>query len=108
MTLILAGLATNFSIAATGDRVYIFGGQNAKNSLASAELWSLTVDTQGKPESIWHNEASLPGAGRILAAGAGCTDKLYIVGGATLVWSENGVPNRHYLREAWSFPPASG
>jgi N-acetylneuraminate epimerase len=99
---------TNFSMAVAGDRVYAFGGQSTKNSLASNDLWSLTVDAHGRPASNWRKEASLPAAGRILAAAAGCTGKLYLVGGAALTASENGVPNRHYLREAWSFDPVAG
>ena len=98
----------NFSMAATGDRVYVLGGQSSKNSLASAELWSLRVDAHGTPDSRWRKEASLPRAGLILSAAAGGMDRLYIVGRATLVPSENGVPERRYLREAWSFDPATG
>lgn len=99
---------TNFSMAAAEGRIYVFGGQSATGSLASAELWSLDVDAHGKPGSVWRKEASLPGAGRILAAAAGCSDRLYIAGGATLVASKSGVPVRLYLREAWSFEPAAG
>lgn len=99
---------TNFSMAVAGDRIYVLGGQSANNSLADNDLWSLSVDAHGKPASNWQKEASLPGAGRILAATAGCAGKLYIVGGATLAASESGVPKRHYLREAWSFDPAAG
>lgn len=99
---------TNFSMAMAGNHIYAFGGQSTKNSLASNDLWSLTVDAYGRPAPSWRKEDSLPGVGRILAAAAGCVGKLYIVGGATLAASESGIPNRHYLREAWSFDPAAG
>lgn len=100
--------AANFSMAKAGNHIYIFGGQESKDSLASAHLWSLTLDANEHPVSGWRNETPLPGPGRILAAASGCGNTLYIVGGATLVESKNGTPGRHYLREAWSFIPPRG
>ncbi|HVJ07245.1 MAG TPA: hypothetical protein VM554_02590 [Acidisarcina sp.] len=98
----------NFSMAIAGDRVYVFGGQESKDSPASAHLWSLALDADEHPTSSWHEEAPLPGDGRILAAAAGCRNQLYILGGASLAPSSEGTLTRHYVRQAWSFSPTNG
>lgn len=98
---------TNFSIAFAGNKIYVFGGQKEKNSLASASLWSLTIQPNGIPAAAWQQESPLPGKGRILAAAAGCGGRLYVVGGATLEKLPDGIAARHYLREAWSYDPVN-
>lgn len=98
----------DFSMAAAGDHIYIFGGQSSSNSLASAQLWSLALDSGGNPIGHWVQEPRLPASGRILAAAAGCNDEFYIASGATLEKSADGFLVRHYLHDAWSYSPAKG
>lgn len=98
---------TNFSMASVGNKIYVFGGQTDKNSLASASLWSLTIQPSGTPAVAWQQEPPLPGNGRILAAAAGCGGRLYVVGGAALEKLPNGIEARRYLREAWSYDPVN-
>ena len=93
----------NFSMARVGRRIYVFGGQEQLDGPASAQLWSLELDAEDQPVSRWRREPSLPGAGRILAAAVGCSDRLYVIGGASLVSTDAGKRTRYYLREVWSF-----
>lgn len=98
---------TNFSMAFAGNKIYVFGGQKEKNSLASPSLWSLTIHPKGTPATAWQQESPLPGNGRILATAAGCGGRLYVVGGAALEKLTNGMTARRYLREAWSYDPVN-
>jgi N-acetylneuraminic acid mutarotase len=104
----LPASVANFSMAMAGGRIYVYGGQESKDSLAGAQLWSLSIDAEERPGSNWQHETSMPGPGRILAAAAGCQDTLYILGGATLSRATDGSLIRHYSREAWSYSPMSG
>ena len=98
----------NFSMAAAGNLIYIFGGQRSSDSIANAELWSLAVDSDGNPIGQWMERPPLPGKSRILASAAGYSGELYIASGATLVKSPDGSLVRHYLQDAWSYSPATG
>lgn len=61
-----------------------------------------------RSELAWRELPPLPGAPRLLATGAAHSGVFYVIGGAALEVKGDGKIGRTYLREAWSFRPASG
>jgi N-acetylneuraminate epimerase len=87
--------------AVTGRRMHVCGGiEKPDATTASNGHWMLDLDALDKG---WQTMPPLPGAGRILATGAGVGDAFFMMGGCSLAADAAGKPVRTYLREAWKF-----
>lgn len=95
----------NASGAMVGANLYVVGGQALPTSTkATSQVWSLNL---ARPKTKWVEEASLPGAARILCTVGSYEDKLYVFGGVEL-YEEQGQVKRRYLKDAYVLEPKKG
>ncbi|MBN9522473.1 TSUP family transporter [bacterium] len=87
--------------ALVGDVLYVVGGQDAPDGLASKAVFSLDLSAA---EPRWVTAPDLP-ASRILATAAAFDETLYVVGGAELVRDGDRV-TRRYLRDGYRLDAA--
>ncbi len=59
-------------------------------------------------QPAWKELPPLPGAARLLAAGAAHGNTFFVLGGTALEHAADGSVKRSYLREAWSYRPSEG
>ncbi len=92
----LPNAVANACGALVGDTLYVSGGQEAPDALASKAVFALDL-TAAVPR--WVAAPDLP-TPRILATAAACGGKLYVVGGCELVRDGDRV-TRRYLRDGY-------
>lgn len=92
--------AANGCGALVGDTLYVVGGQEAPDALASKAAFALDLSAA---EPRWAARPELP-VPRILAAAAVCDGKLYVAGGCELVRDGDRV-TRRYLRDIYRLDP---
>ncbi|QDU19161.1 galactose oxidase [Urbifossiella limnaea] len=89
--------------ALVGDTLYVVGGQEAPDALASKAVFALDLSAA---EPRWVVGPELPSP-RILATAAVCDGSLYVVGGCELVRDGQRV-SRRYLRDGYRLDPRAG
>ncbi|MCC6235078.1 MAG: galactose oxidase [Verrucomicrobiales bacterium] len=87
------------------DQLLICGGSEGPGmATGRARLFSLDLS---QPATGWHELASCPGPGRILAAAAGLEGTFVLLGGASLSLVEDKI-QRTYLQDGWAYRPDEG
>lgn len=103
----------NMAWALAGRTLYVAGGTERADSVeALRTFWALSLD---RVAAGWRELEPCPGAGRMLAVGAGLAEgeEFLLFSGASLhpgvaAAAPSAGPQRVYLREAWRYRPGRG
>ena len=86
--------------------IYIAGGMETPTATTALNtFWSLDLK---QPAATWQELPPCPGKPRILSCMAAADGAVHVFSGATLKADTDGKPAREWLKDAWSFKPASG
>ena len=89
-----------------GSQLYVIGGIEQPNSTtASKKVWVIDL---ADLEPHWRSLPPCPGPGRMFANAAAGRGILWIAGGTDLFQSKEGLIQRKYLKDAYSYTPESG
>lgn len=96
----------NASGALVGDTLYVAGGVEKPDSIATANgAYSLDLSAAG---SRWKELPACPGGGRMLALAAGFDRAFWLAGGTDLVAPDGGKAERRYRKDCYRYDPTNG
>lgn len=95
--------------ALIGDVVYVAGGLDAPTATAAKRtFWSLDLGKSAS-ERRWEVLEPWPGEARMLSVGGSLDGAFYLMSGVALeTATDNSLPQRKYLRDAFRYQPGKG
>lgn len=92
--------------AVVAGRLYVVGGTEAPNGLASPAVWSLALTPM---DTRWERLSDIPGGARMLAMAGAVGGRLLVCGGVRMDLRPGDTAlSRSYLSDAWAYAPDRG
>lgn len=99
----LPGSLANSCGAVIGDVLYVAGGTTGPSAtIASGSFYSLDLS---QSDARWEQLTTWPGPPRTLSVAGSHAGRFYLLSGASLKPGGDGLPQRTYLKDAYSYHP---